>query len=84
MRREGRAGREGLRLYLDSGWPNDNYEVTLSMAAALIEAGFVLGRDVVHLAYPLAQHDERSWSLRLHVPLQLFSGKLRRLADARS
>jgi len=83
VRREGRAGREGLRLYLDSGWPADNYEATLSMAAALIEAGFVLGRDLVHLAYPLARHDERSWSSRVHVPLQLFSGKLRRLADAR-
>ncbi|NOT31066.1 MAG: hypothetical protein HOP15_11515 [Planctomycetes bacterium] len=83
VRREGRAGRESLRLYLDSGWPRDNYEVTLSMAAALIEAGFVLGRDLVHLAYPLAKHDERSWSSRIHVPLQLFSGKLRRLEDAR-
>jgi len=82
VRREGRAGREDLRLYLDSGWPNDNYEPTLGMAAALIEAGFALGRDLVHLAFPLARHDERSWSSRLHVPLQLFSGKLRRLADA--
>ncbi len=83
VRREGRAGREALRLYLDSGWPNDNYETTLAMAATLVESGFVLGRDLVHLAYPLAQHDERAWSSRLHVPLQLFSGKLRRLADAR-
>jgi predicted alpha/beta superfamily hydrolase len=82
VRREGRAGREGLRLYLDSGWPNDNYEATLALAAALIAAGFGLGRDLVHLAFPLARHDERSWSSRLHVPLQLFSGKLRRLADA--
>lgn len=81
VRREGHAGREGLRLYLDSGWPGDNFEATLAMAAALIDAGFVLGRQVVHLAFPLARHDERSWSSRVHVPLQLFSGKLRRLAD---
>jgi predicted alpha/beta superfamily hydrolase len=80
---EGRSGREGLHLYLDSGWPADNYEATLAMAAALIDAGFVLGRDLVHLAYPLARHDERSWSSRVHVPLQLFSGKLRRLAESR-
>ncbi len=84
VQREGRTGRESLRLYLDSGWPGDNYETTLSMAAALIDTGFVLGRDLVHLAFPLARHDERSWSSRIHVPLQLFSGKLRRLADARS
>jgi predicted alpha/beta superfamily hydrolase len=83
VRREGRGGREGLRLYLDSGWPGDNYETTLAMAATLIDAGFALGRDLVHLAYPLARHDERSWSSRVHVPLQLFSGKLRRLADQR-
>jgi enterochelin esterase-like enzyme len=83
VRHEGRAGRERLRVYLDSGWPGDNYEPTLALAAALIEAGFALGRDLVHLAFPLARHDERSWSSRLHVPLQLFSGKLRRLADAR-
>lgn len=84
VRDQGSAGREGLRLYLDSGWPGDNYEATLSLAAALIEAGFVLGRDLVHLAFPLARHDERSWSSRLHVPLQLFSGKLRRMAEARA
>ena len=68
-------------LYLDSGWPHDNYEVTLSMAAALIEAGFELGTEIVHFAFPLASHDERSWSARLHLPLQIFSGKLRRLAE---
>lgn len=81
VRREGRKGREDLCLYLDSGWPNDNYEVTLSMAAALIDAGFALGTELVHFAFPLARHDERSWSARLHLPLQIFSGKLRRLAE---
>jgi len=78
--RAGRAGREGLRLYLDSGWPEDNYEPTLSMAAALVAAGFRLGTDLVHLAFPLEGHAESAWSARLHLPLQLFSGKLRRLA----
>ncbi|MSR60851.1 MAG: alpha/beta hydrolase [Planctomycetes bacterium] len=81
VRREGRAGREALRLYLDSGWPHDNYEATLAMAAALLAAGFELGRDLVHFAFPLASHDERAWSARLHLPLQLFSSKLRRLDE---
>jgi len=81
VRREGRVGREDLRLYLDSGWPHDNYEATLAMAAALLAAGFELGRDLVHFAFPLASHDERAWSARLHLPLQLFSGKLRRLDE---
>ncbi len=81
VRREGKRGREELRLYLDSGWPNDNYEPTLAMAAALIDQGFELGTELVHFAFPLARHDERSWSARLHLPLQVFTGKLRRLAE---
>jgi predicted alpha/beta superfamily hydrolase len=76
--------REDLKIYLDSGWPNDNYEVTLSMAHALIERGFALGRDVVHFAFPLAGHNEAAWASRVHLPLQLFSGKARRAAERQS
>lgn len=65
------------RFYLDSGWPEDNYEVTLSMAMALVSRGWVYGRDFLHFAFPLAEHDERSWGLRLHLPLQLFEGSVR-------
>ncbi len=63
--------------YLDSGWPGDNYEVTLSMAMALVSRGWVFGRDLIHFAFPLAEHDEKAWGLRLHLPLQLFSGVVR-------
>ncbi len=66
--------RRETRFYLDSGWPGDNYEVTLAMAMALIERGYVQGRDVVHCAFPLAEHDEGAWGKRLHLPLQLFCG----------
>lgn len=72
--------REGLKIYLDSGWPSDNYEVTLTMANALIERGLVLGRDVMHLAFPLDRHNEEAWASRVHIPLQLFSGKMRHAA----
>lgn len=65
------------RFYLDSGWPEDNYEVTASMAMALASRGWVYGRDFLHFAFPLAEHDERSWGLRLHLPLQLFEGSVR-------
>lgn len=75
--------RRHLRIYLDSGWPNDNYEVTLTMAHALIGRGFELGRDVTHFAFPFAQHSERAWGARVHLPLQLFSGKARRAAEQR-
>jgi predicted alpha/beta superfamily hydrolase len=68
------------RLYLDSGWPEDNYEVTVAMAMALVSRGFVYGRDLLHFAFPLAEHDERSWGLRLHLPLQLFQGAVRNVS----
>jgi predicted alpha/beta superfamily hydrolase len=68
--------------YLDSGWPEDNYEVTLSMAMALVSRGWVYGHDLLHFAFPLAEHDEKAWGLRLHLPLQLFSGVVRRASRA--
>ncbi len=70
-------GKRDTRFYLDSGWPEDNYEVTVSMAMALASRGWVYGRDFLHFAFPLAEHDERSWGLRLHLPLQLFEGSVR-------
>jgi predicted alpha/beta superfamily hydrolase len=70
------------RLYLDSGWPEDNYEVTLSMAMALVSRGWIYGLDLLHFAFPLAEHDEKAWGLRLHLPLQLFSGVVRRASHA--
>lgn len=75
------AKRRNLRFYLDSGWPQDNYEQTLDMAYALCGRGFALGRHVHHLVFPRAHHTERSWAARCHLPLQLFSGTLSRLVD---
>lgn len=80
VRCEELGARAGLKVYLDSGWPRDNYEVTLSMANALIERGFMIGRDLVYLAFPQDSHDERAWAERFPLALQLFSGKLRHAA----
>jgi hypothetical protein len=66
-----------VSFYLDSGWPGDNYEITLSMAMALVSRGWVFGRDLIHFAFPLAGHDENAWGLRLHLPVQIFSGIVR-------
>src|SRR5262249_28110405 len=33
--------------YLDSGWPGDNYEVTLAMATALISRGWRYGHNLL-------------------------------------
>lgn len=64
-----------IRVYLDSGWPHDNYEATRSMRNALSSRGFVEGDDLHYFAFPRATHDERSWALRIHVPFQLFFGE---------
>lgn len=63
-----------VSFYLDSGWPNDNYEVTIVMALALVSRGFRYGRDLLHLCFPNAAHDEKAWGMRLHLPAQLFAG----------
>lgn len=81
VREEDHGPRRNSKIYLDSGWPQDNYEVTLGMANTLIESGFMLGRDFLHFAFPLAPHNEAAWSARSHLPIQLFSGKLRRAAE---
>jgi predicted alpha/beta superfamily hydrolase len=63
------------RFYLDSGWPEDNSEVTLAMAMAMYQRGWIAGKNFLHVIFPLALHDEKSWGERLHLPLQLFLGK---------
>jgi predicted alpha/beta superfamily hydrolase len=66
--------------YLDSGWPGDNFEVTMGMAMALISRGWSLGHDLLHLCFPYAEHDEATWGMRLHLPLQFLNGAVARAA----
>lgn len=67
--------RRALRIYLDSGWPKDNYEATRDLRAALEQRGYRAGCDLLHLAHPLARHDEAAWAARVHVPLQFLLGE---------
>ena len=48
------------RIYLDSGNPNDNYEVTNAMAQVLNVRGY----DHLHVVEPNAQHDWAYWAGR--------------------
>jgi predicted alpha/beta superfamily hydrolase len=64
--------------YLDSGWPGDNYEVTMAMAMALVSRGWRYGHNLLHLCYPRAEHNEEAWGMRLHVPMQLLNGAVAR------
>ncbi len=72
--RVAREPKRPVRLYLDSGWPRDNYEVTLAMRNRLIAAGYRLGDDLVHFAFPGARHGESAWATRLHMPFQYLLG----------
>jgi len=67
-----REEKRPIRVYLDSGWPRDNYEVTRNMRNRLVESGYVEGRDLMYLAFPHARHDERAWAMRAHIPFQHF------------
>jgi predicted alpha/beta superfamily hydrolase len=67
-----------VAFYLDSGWPEDNYETTLSMAMALITRGWRWGHNLVYLAYAHARHSESDWAMRFHVPLQMIAGSVSR------
>jgi enterochelin esterase-like enzyme len=66
--------RRPLRIYLDSGWPGDNYEATREMHALLQARGYVDGVDLDYLSFPGARHDERHWAMRAHIPFQRFFG----------
>jgi hypothetical protein len=61
-----------MKLYLDSGAPGDNYEVTKDMYELLRRQGYVPGQDVLYFAFPEDLHNEKYWSLRSHLPYQYF------------
>lgn len=44
--------RHASKFYLDSGWPGDNYEVTLAMAMAMNQRGYRILEGAVPLGAP--------------------------------
>lgn len=64
-----------LKVYLDSGWPRDNYEVTRRLHHLLLDRGYQTGAELLYLAFPRAEHNERAWAQRAHIPLQHFFGQ---------
>ena len=71
-----------VAFYLDSGWPGDNYEVTMAMATALVTRGWKYGHNLLHLCFPHAEHNETAWGLRLHLPMQFLTGAVARASRA--
>ena len=66
-----------VRFYLDSGWPQDNYEVTRDLRTLLLRRGYDEGHELIYLAFPESLHHERFWAMRAHIPIQLFFGRSR-------
>lgn len=75
LRRVGSEPKRAIKVYLDSGWPGDNYEVTRSMRDRLARAGYEFGKDLLYFAFPNALHSESYWSMRSHIPFQFFFSK---------
>jgi predicted alpha/beta superfamily hydrolase len=75
FRRIGKEPKKPIRIYLDSGSPNDNFEATLAMRNLLLRKGYRWGRDLVHFVHPGAKHNEAAWAMRLHLPLTYFFGR---------
>ena len=72
-----------VAFYLDSGWPGDNYEVTMGMAMALVSRGWRYGLNLLHLCFPQAEHDEAAWGMRT-APADAIAQRRRRARFARA
>lgn len=72
--------RRDVRFYLDSGWPEDNFENTVGMRDLMIQRGYRPGLDLQYYAFPHAEHTERDWAARSHIPFQFFFGKTPRFS----
>ena len=68
--------KRNIKIYLDSGWPGDNYEATRSMRDRLIWKEYHPGSELFYLAFPEAKHDENAWAERSPIPFQFLFGKL--------
>lgn len=70
MERIATEPRRDLKIYLDSGWPGDNFEVTRAMFDLLLKRGYLAGKDLMYFAFPEAGHSEGAWAMRAHLPFQ--------------
>ena len=56
-------------VYLDSGSPQDNYQVTLQMRDILQKKGYLPDLNMKHWTQTGASHNEQAWKQRLFRPL---------------
>ena len=68
--------KRNIKIYLDSGWPRDNYEPTRAIRDRLLWKGYSPGSELFYLAFPEAKHNEMAWAERSPTPFQFLFGKL--------
>jgi predicted alpha/beta superfamily hydrolase len=61
-----------IRVYLDSGWPNDNFERNVAMRDLLLLKGLKVGDQLQYYVFPGARHAESAWGTRVHLAFQWF------------
>lgn len=59
-----------IKVYLDAGTNNDGLTQTTELRNALVEDGYVQGRDLYYYVAQGASHSESSWAARLYIPLK--------------
>ncbi|MCK6511538.1 hypothetical protein L6R29_16395 [Myxococcota bacterium] len=62
-------GFQNLVVYIDSGSPQDNYQVTLQMRDTMRQLGYLDDLNLLHYVEQNAIHNEKAWRDRLHRPL---------------
>jgi len=68
--------KRNIKIYLDSGWPRDNYEPTRAVRDRLLWKGYSPGSELFYLAFPEAKHNEMAWAERSPIPFQFLFGSL--------
>jgi predicted alpha/beta superfamily hydrolase len=67
--------REPLKIWMDTGEGEAYYvENTRRVVNALLDKGFVPGKEIAYYQVPDAIHNEDSWSKRINLPLLFFFG----------
>jgi len=66
------------KIYMDSDWPGDNFEISRAMFDLLQRQGYEVNQDVMYLAFPEAGHGENDWATRVHIPFHFSSLATRR------
>ena len=67
-----------VKFYIDSGMAGgdmDGFHGTRFIIESLMRQGRTFGKDILHFAFPEANHSETDWRARCCVPLQYFFGK---------